>query len=58
MRCNSGLPAPHIHLLEKPSRAAETGPDLGLSLEQGSLPNSGLELNFLLGQVEAYQFPN
>lgn len=54
----SGLPAPHICLPEKPPRAAEIGPGLGLSLEQGSLPNSGPELNFLLGQVEAYRFPN
>lgn len=45
-------------LPEKPPQAAEIGPGLGLLLEQGSLPNSGPELNSLLGQVEAYQFPN
>lgn len=58
MGCKSGLPASHICLPEKPPQAAEIGPGLGLSLEQGSLPNSGPELNFLLGQAEAYQFPN
>lgn len=58
MGCKSGVPSPRTHLPEKPPQAAEIGPGLRLSLERGSLPNSGPELNFLLGQVEAYQFPN
>lgn len=47
-----------MYLPGKPPLAAEIGSGLGLSLELGSLPNSGPELNFLLGQVEAYRFPN
>lgn len=58
MTCKSGLSVPKIRLPEKTPQAAEIGPCLGLSLGQGSLPNSGPELNFLLGQVEAYRFPN
>lgn len=58
MGCKSGVPSTHTYLPEKPPQAAEIGPGLGLSLERGSLPNSEPELNFLLGQVEAYRFPN
>jgi len=58
MGCRSSLPSSYMYLPGKPPLAAEIGSGLGLSLELGSLPNSGPELNFLLGQVEAYRFPN